>query len=105
MIKCKRIDTGTSPSKSQIYTVFFIFPVAVVIAFFICWAPFHIQRLYSIYQQHSRETLQWHLKIYELVTYISGILYYMSATVNPILYNIMSAKFREAFKVGPTISS
>nr|CAH7747196.1 unnamed protein product [Callosobruchus chinensis] len=41
-----------------------------------------------------------HLKIYEVVTYISGILYYLSATINPILYNIMSIKFREAFKVG-----
>lgn len=33
------------------------------------------------------------------MTYLSGILYYLSATVNPVLYNIMSNKFREAFKV------
>lgn len=79
--------------------IVFLFSVAVVVAFFVCWAPFHIQRLYSIYQQPSKETLFWHLKMYELVTYVSGILYYMSATINPILYNIMSIKFREAFKV------
>ena len=29
----------------------------------------------------------------------AGILYFVSATVNPILYNLMSKKYREAFKV------
>ncbi|XP_049821529.1 pyrokinin-1 receptor-like isoform X2 [Aethina tumida] len=68
--------------------------VAVVVAFFFCWAPFHAQRLYTIYATNEGP---FHLKIYEIVTYISGVLFYMSATVNPILYNIMSIKFREAF--------
>lgn len=70
--------------------------MAVVVAFFVCWAPFHVQRLYATYITHD---LTKHRKIYEIVTYISGILYYFSATVNPVLYNIMSNKFREAFKV------
>ena len=39
------------------------------------------------------------MTIYEVVTYISGILYYVSTTINPILYHTMSLKFREAFKV------
>nr|BAO01086.1 neuropeptide GPCR A36 [Nilaparvata lugens] len=74
--------------------------VAVVVAFFICWAPFHAQRLLGTYLtgpagSHS-STAQI---IYVVVTYLSGILYYMSTTVNPILYHIMSLKFREAFKV------
>ena len=30
--------------------------------------------------------------------YISGVLYYVSSVINPILYNIMSLKFRQAFK-------
>jgi len=30
--------------------------------------------------------------------YSSGILYYVSAVINPILYNIMSLKFRRAFR-------
>lgn len=33
------------------------------------------------------------------MTYISGVLYYLSTCINPLLYNIMSNKFREAFKV------
>ncbi|XP_050293775.1 pyrokinin-1 receptor-like isoform X2 [Anthonomus grandis grandis] len=75
--------------------------IAVVVAFFICWAPFHLQRLYTIYTSFPKSDEKMHslyLRIYALVTYISGIFYYMSATTNPILYSIMSVKFREAFK-------
>ncbi|XP_046988907.1 gastrin/cholecystokinin type B receptor-like [Schistocerca americana] len=73
--------------------------VAVVVAFFICWAPFHAQRLVAMYvtagAQRERGPSEL---IYAIVTYTSGILYYVSTTINPILYQIMSHKFREAFK-------
>jgi hypothetical protein len=74
-----------------------VFTVAVVVAFFICWAPFHAQRLFAIYGVQQQAPVM--LKIYEIMTYISGILYYVSTTINPILYHTMSLKFREAFKV------
>lgn len=32
------------------------------------------------------------------MTHVSGITYYLSATINPILYSILSLKFRGAFK-------
>lgn len=72
----------------------------MVVAFFICWAPFHAQRLVAIYGT-GVDYQEPHImfKVYEIVTYISGILYYVSTTVNPVLYHIMSNKFREAFKV------
>ena len=75
--------------------------VAVVVAFFICWAPFHAQRLVAIYGTTDSDTpaSPFMLTVYAIVTYTSGILYYVSTTVNPILYHIMSLKFREAFKV------
>ncbi|XP_075210432.1 pyrokinin-1 receptor-like [Lycorma delicatula] len=72
--------------------------VAVVVAFFICWAPFHAQRLVAIYSSNGGSEDAFAVKLYTVVTYISGILYYVSTTVNPILYHIMSLKFREAFK-------
>ncbi|XP_053984457.1 pyrokinin-1 receptor-like [Hylaeus volcanicus] len=74
--------------------------VAVVIAFFICWAPFHVQRLIAIYgtrPDHISSNSKWIEFLYLLMTYISGVLYYVSTTINPILYNIMSNKFRVAF--------
>ncbi|XP_076766318.1 pyrokinin-1 receptor [Xylocopa sonorina] len=73
--------------------------VAVVVAFFICWAPFHAQRLMAVYAHNSTTRPQNTLVIvYTILTYVSGVFYYLSTTVNPLLYNIMSNKFRKAFK-------
>ncbi|XP_052744597.1 neuropeptides capa receptor-like [Bicyclus anynana] len=67
--------------------------IAVVIAFFVCWAPFHVQRLFFIYgYQHPQFNV-----INEHLFNVAGALYYVSATVNPILYNVMSARYRMAF--------
>ena len=61
---------------------------AVVVTFFICWAPFHTQRIFSVYSYYKSDEL-----------YIfSGLSYYMSTAANPILYNVMSTRYREAFK-------
>ncbi|XP_046406541.1 pyrokinin-1 receptor-like isoform X2 [Ischnura elegans] len=73
--------------------------VAVVVAFFICWAPFHAQRLLAIYGYGGEgKTTPDVITAYQALTYVSGVLYYLSTTVNPVLYHIMSHKFREAFK-------
>ncbi|KAG5873890.1 hypothetical protein JTB14_001557 [Gonioctena quinquepunctata] len=69
--------------------------VAVVAAFFFCWAPFHAQRLLAIYGEPTTVHM---IKAFKILTYISGVLYYLSTTVNPLLYHIMSNKFRDAFR-------
>uniref|UniRef100_A0A7E4W5N3 G_PROTEIN_RECEP_F1_2 domain-containing protein n=1 Tax=Panagrellus redivivus TaxID=6233 RepID=A0A7E4W5N3_PANRE len=75
--------------------------VAVVIMFFICWFPFHLQRLITIFLNES--TLQtgefaslvnW---MYHVSFYVSGYCYYSNSACNPILYNILSEKYRIAF--------
>lgn len=69
--------------------------MAVVVAFFICWAPFHTQRLLSSFVNQSSSPPGLGQVLF---FYVSGVLYYVSAVVNPILYHIMSLKFRQAFK-------
>lgn len=67
---------------------------AVVIAFFLCWAPFHSQRLLYLYGQdlvHFTDINAW-------LYYVTGVLYFFGSTVNPILYNLMSVKYRMAFR-------
>ncbi|GFO40705.1 neuropeptide capa receptor [Plakobranchus ocellatus] len=71
--------------------------VAVVVAFFVCWAPFHAQRLMTVYIRHDQWTPEL-LTLQSHLFYVSGILYFMSCTINPILYNLLSRKFRQAFK-------
>jgi hypothetical protein len=70
------------------------FIAAVVIAFFLCWAPFHAQRLLYVYLRESPSYILHNEWIYHL----TGCFYYFSSTVNPILYNVMSAKYRLAFR-------
>ncbi|KAK6170384.1 hypothetical protein SNE40_018793 [Patella caerulea] len=72
--------------------------VAVVIAFFVCWAPFHVQRLMTIYVPPGNWTVQL-LEIQTYIFYVSGVLYFVSSTVNPILYNVLSKRYRRAFKM------
>lgn len=67
---------------------------AVVVMFFLCWAPFHAQRLLYVYAVDT----DYYTDVNEWLYILSGCLYYFSTTVNPILYNIMSIKYRDAFK-------
>ncbi|XP_052236278.1 pyrokinin-1 receptor-like [Dreissena polymorpha] len=69
--------------------------VAVVVAFFLCWAPFHAQRLMTLYIKQWTPAL---IEAQEYLFYASGLLYFVSSTVNPILYNVLCKKFRIAFK-------
>lgn len=63
-----------------------------MVTFFICWAPFHAQRLLYVYD--SKRLLG---AINEWLYFLGGCLYYISTAINPILYNVMSAKYRGAF--------
>ncbi|KPI98302.1 Neuropeptides capa receptor [Papilio xuthus] len=67
---------------------------AVVVAFYVCWAPFHFQRLFFIYGTGSR----YYHAINESLFNVAGVFYYISATVNPILYNSMSRRYKAAFR-------
>ncbi|WAR23370.1 PK1R-like protein, partial [Mya arenaria] len=70
---------------------------AVVVACFVCWAPFHEQRLMTLYIPASKWTDSL-LDLHKFIYYTSGVCYFVSCTINPILYSIMSLKFRQAFK-------
>ncbi|KAH8419528.1 hypothetical protein KR222_004282, partial [Zaprionus bogoriensis] len=67
---------------------------AVVITFFVCWFPFHLQRLWFLYAKDN-DNFQ---DVNEWLFSIAGFAYYVSCTVNPIVYNVMSQRYRMAFK-------
>lgn len=68
--------------------------IAIVITFFCSWAPFHAQRLIFIYGKHWPN----YEVINEFSFTIAGFFYYLSCTLNPIIYNIMSQRYRTAFR-------
>ncbi|NP_001306156.1 neuromedin-U receptor 1 isoform 1 [Mus musculus] len=68
---------------------------ALVVVFGICWAPFHADRImWSLVYGHSTEGL--HLA-YQCVHIASGIFFYLGSAANPVLYSLMSTRFRETF--------
>ncbi|VDI42447.1 pyrokinin-1 receptor-like [Mytilus galloprovincialis] len=69
--------------------------VAVVVGFFVCWAPFHVERLVT---SNIESWSPFLLRVYRILFYSSGVCYFCSCTINPILYSIMSLKFRQALK-------
>uniref|UniRef100_A0A3P8WHV2 Growth hormone secretagogue receptor type 1 n=1 Tax=Cynoglossus semilaevis TaxID=244447 RepID=A0A3P8WHV2_CYNSE len=59
----------------------------IVLAFVLCWLPFHVGRtIFSL-------SLDSDAHYFNLV---SSVLYYLSAAVNPLLYNMMSTRYRHA---------
>lgn len=70
-------------------------PLAIVVAVFgICWAPFHIERL--LWSSISQWTDLMH-DIYQYIHIVSGVFFYLSSAVNPIIYSLLSTRFRECF--------
>ncbi|XGW09795.1 hypothetical protein V3C99_011787 [Haemonchus contortus] len=74
--------------------------ISVVVSFFLCWLPFHIQRLLSLFISYYEGNVSPAVEtLFSLVYYISGCCYYSNSAMNPILYNLFSAKYRKAFCV------
>ncbi|XP_030633277.1 motilin receptor [Chanos chanos] len=67
--------------------------VGVVIAFAICWLPFHIGRnLFTHVDDYHTARVSQDFNV------ASMVLFYLSASINPVLYNLMSHKYRTAAK-------
>uniref|UniRef100_A0A3B3TXN2 Growth hormone secretagogue receptor type 1 n=1 Tax=Poecilia latipinna TaxID=48699 RepID=A0A3B3TXN2_9TELE len=59
----------------------------IVLAFVLCWLPFHVGRTILSLSLDSFTTY---------FNLVSSVLFYLSAAVNPLLYNLMSARYRLA---------
>ena len=68
----------------------------VVLFFFICLLPFRILSVYIILAPHSSVT-DMGVELYYNILYFCRVMLYVNSAINPILYNVMSSKFREAF--------
>lgn len=68
----------------------------VVLAFFICLLPFRALTLWIIIAPEG-SSLQMGLENYYNILYFCRIMFHINSAVNPILYNIMSSKFRGGF--------
>lgn len=68
----------------------------VVLSFFVCLLPFRVFTMWIILvPEHT--FLDLGLKHYYIILYASRVMVYLNSAVNPILYNLMSSKFRRGF--------
>uniref|UniRef100_A0A8C3A5L0 Growth hormone secretagogue receptor type 1 n=1 Tax=Cyclopterus lumpus TaxID=8103 RepID=A0A8C3A5L0_CYCLU len=58
----------------------------IVLAFVLCWLPFHVGRTIFFFSMGTYFNL------------VSSVLFYLSAAVNPLLYNLMSEKYRHTVR-------
>ncbi|XP_057563618.1 motilin receptor [Hippopotamus amphibius kiboko] len=65
--------------------------LVVVLAFIVCWLPFHVGRIIYINTKDSR--MMYFSQYFNIVALQ---LFYLSASINPILYNLISKKYRAA---------
>lgn len=70
---------------------------AVVLSFFLCLLPFRVLTLWIILAPDEK-VRNFGLESYYNVLYFSRIMLYFNSALNPILYNLMSSKFRSGFK-------
>lgn len=67
--------------------------MVVVLAFIICWLPYHIGRnLFAQVDDYDTAMLSQNFNM------ASMVLCYLSASINPVVYNLMSRKYRAAAK-------
>ncbi|XP_010892757.2 growth hormone secretagogue receptor type 1-like [Esox lucius] len=65
----------------------------IVLAFVLCWLPFHVGRTFFSMSLDTSADMYY---ISQYLNLVSFVLFYLSAAVNPILYNTMSARYRHA---------
>ncbi|XP_026864385.2 growth hormone secretagogue receptor a isoform X2 [Electrophorus electricus] len=93
--KRKKETAGTNLSsrdKNNRQTVKML--AVVVFAFVLCWLPFHVGRY--LISKSSQAVSPIMSLITQYCSIVSFVLFYLSAAINPILYNIMSKKYRIA---------
>lgn len=67
----------------------------MVTVFGLCWAPFHIERLLWSSISHWTDVMH---NVYQYMHIVSGFFFYLSSAVNPIIYSLLSTRFRESFR-------
>ncbi|EDS39444.1 conserved hypothetical protein [Culex quinquefasciatus] len=69
---------------------------AVVVSFFFCLLPFRALTLWIIIVP-SENIVSIGFERFYIILYFCRIMLYMNSAINPILYNLMSSKFRNGF--------
>lgn len=88
----KHIDSYSIRARRQVILML----GTVVLSFFLCLIPFRVFTLWIIIVPDETVN-QLGIEKYYNILYFCRIMVYLNSAVNPILYNLMSSKFRTGF--------
>ncbi|KAL3269045.1 hypothetical protein HHI36_008128 [Cryptolaemus montrouzieri] len=88
----KRIDNYSIRARRQVILML----GTVVLSFFLCLIPFRVFTIWIIVVP-TEYVLHLGIERYYNILYFCRILVYLNSAINPILYNLMSSKFRTGF--------
>ena len=72
--------------------------IAITVAFFFCVLPYHVMSVSLLYfTDNLLHKLNTNLLFYCLN--VARLLLYVNSALNPILYNVFSCRFRDAFRM------
>lgn len=92
----KNLTVSSEPNRIQALQHSIYMLRAIVIAYFVCWLPYHTRRLMFCYIPDD----EWSGSLYTFYHYfymLTNTLFYVSSAVNPVLYNVVSSSFRQLF--------
>lgn len=88
----KHIDSYSVRARKQVILML----GTVVLSFFLCLLPFRAFTVWIIFVP-DESVQRLGAEMYYNILYFSRILIYLNSAINPILYNLMSSKFRTGF--------
>lgn len=97
--KTLQTQTTVNPNfrrQAQIRRQVVLMLASVCVTFFICLLPFRLLTLWIIYSS-PEDITSLGMETYYILLFICRILLYVNSSANPILYNLISSKFRAAF--------
>ncbi|XP_078497566.1 G-protein coupled receptor 39-like [Lissotriton helveticus] len=91
------LATGRRPGKTCIRRQNVLMLGCIVGALAVCWVPFQARRLMMVLRSKSQWT-EGYYRSYITLQPITNSFYYLSSSINPLLYNLTSLQFRRAFR-------
>lgn len=88
-----KVSIAAAHRKLKMHSSIIRMLIVIVITFFISWAPFHAQRLVYVHGKHWLN----YININEFLFTTAGCFYYLSCALNPLIYSVMSHRYRNAF--------
>ncbi|XP_064630052.1 QRFP-like peptide receptor [Lineus longissimus] len=86
---------SASAQKTRRQVVYML--ISIKVLFFVCMLPFRVFSIFMIYTPMDK-LADLGLEGYLNILCFSRIMFYMNSAGNPIMYNVLSTKFRNAFK-------